>query len=73
MTTFLAALLEKDQSRTWPFDQFFEQVASVTSKVVIDAFCPSTLLCMKVYADRTDTSVFIVTDVKNKNKNLKQS
>ena len=57
MTPFLAALLEKDQARTWPFEQFFEQVASVTSKVVIDVFCPSMLMSMKVYIDRTDTSV----------------
>ena len=57
MTSFLAALLERNQARTWPFDQFFEQVASITSKVVIDVFCPSMLMSMKVYANRTDTSV----------------
>nr|QNL15296.1 serine/threonine-protein kinase TBK1 [Littorina littorea] len=55
VTPFLAALLEKDQSRTWPFDQFFEQVANITTKIIIDAFCPSLLLTMKIYADNTDT------------------
>lgn len=55
LTPFLAALLEKDPSRTWPFDHFFDQVAAVTSKVVVDAFCPSLLLPIKVYADKTDT------------------
>ncbi|KAL8617434.1 hypothetical protein ACOMHN_064037 [Nucella lapillus] len=52
---FLAALLEKDPSRTWPFDHFFEQVAAVACKVVVDAFCPSLLLPIKVYAEKTDT------------------
>lgn len=55
ITPFMSALLEKDPARTWPFDQFFEQVAALSSKVVIDVFCPSSLLPMKVYADRKDT------------------
>ena len=60
MTPFLAALLEKDQTRTWPFDQFFEQVAAVASKVVINVFCPSMLLTMKIYANKTDTLVLFL-------------
>ncbi|XP_076448388.1 serine/threonine-protein kinase TBK1-like isoform X2 [Babylonia areolata] len=55
LTPFLAALLEKDPSRTWPFDHFFQQVNAITSKVVVHAFCLSLLLPMKVYADRTDS------------------
>ncbi|KAK7499608.1 hypothetical protein BaRGS_00009260 [Batillaria attramentaria] len=55
ITPFLAALLEKDQSRTWPFDQFFEQVANIANnKVVIDVFCPSWLTKLKIYTDKND-------------------
>ena len=57
MTPFLALLLEKDPHRTLPFDTFFEEVAMITSKVPLDAFCPSMFLPMMVYINATDKYV----------------
>lgn len=54
ITPFLAALLERDATRTWPFEQFFEQVAVITSKLVVDVFCPSLPCPLKIYTDKED-------------------
>lgn len=47
----LASLLESNERKRTTFDRFFQEVANIISKKVLNAFCPVTWSNMKIYVD----------------------
>ncbi|XP_046573963.1 serine/threonine-protein kinase TBK1-like [Haliotis rubra] len=54
ITPVLAALLERNPERTMPFEKFFHESATITSKLSTDIFCPALCSSIRVFLDRTD-------------------
>lgn len=48
----LASLLESNERKRTTFDRFFQEVANIISKKVLNAFCPVTWSNMKIYVDK---------------------
>ncbi|XP_067685125.1 serine/threonine-protein kinase TBK1-like isoform X1 [Haliotis asinina] len=54
ITPVLAALLERNPERTMPFEKFFHESATITSKLSTDIFCPALCSSIRVFLDRSD-------------------
>lgn len=50
VTPFLAALLEKDPDKIFSFDEFFESVNDITSRIHYHIFWPQAFSLLTVYA-----------------------